>query len=458
MYRWRILTLITAAILTASLAAAATPGPNIVFIVADDLGWGDLSSYGQKVLKTPNIDRLAAEGMKFTSFYSGSTVCAPSRASLLTGKHMGHATVRGNSNPEIPLRPDDVTFAEVVKTAGYSTALYGKWGVGGPVTLGRPNLQGIDDFLGYLSQWHAHNYYPEHLWDNEWERFIGPNRSGQRGVYAPDMFNERTVKFLEEKGDRPFLLYLPSTFPHTNNELGVATGDGQEVPDYGEFADKDWPNPEKGQARFIQLLDETVGMVMAKLKEIGQDENTIIFFTSDNGSHSEGGHKAEFFDSSGPLRGIKRDLYEGGIRVPLLVRWPGKIKPGSVSDEPLAFWDILPTFGDLAGVPWPQDIDGISFKNELLGKPQQSHEYLYWEFHESGFDQAVRMGKWKAVRRSRDKAKMQLFDLSADIGEKNDIAAQYPEIIKKMDQVMRDARTDSKDFPVSDKPPEGQFR
>ena len=237
-------------------ARAAEPGPNIVLIVADDLGWGDPGCFGQKTLETPNIDRLAAEGMRFTDFYSGSTVCAPSRCSLMTGMHMGHATIRGNQNPEVPLRPDDVTVAEVLKTAGYATGEYGKWGVGGPVTLGRPNLQGFDDFLGYLSQWHAHNYYPEHVWDNEVERFIGNNRSGLRGTYAPELFRERALQFLDKNHEKPFFLYLPYTFPHTNNELGRATGDGMEVPDYGEFENKDWPKPEKGFARMVQIIRE----------------------------------------------------------------------------------------------------------------------------------------------------------------------------------------------------------
>ena len=372
--------------------------------------------------------------------------------------HMGHATVRGNRNPEVPLRPDDVTFAEVLKTAGYTTALYGKWGVGGPVTLGRPNLQGIDDFFGYLSQWHAHNYYPEHLWENEIERFIGPNRSGQRGVYSHDLFVEKAMKFIETKHEKPFLLYLPVTFPHTNNELGRATGDGMEVPDYGSFKDKDWPNPEKGQARMIEILDNNVGDIIAKLQQMRLDESTIILLTSDNGPHEEGGHKMEFFDSNGPLRGMKRDLYEGGIRVPLLARWPGKIKAGSVSGEPFAFWDILPTFSDLAGVPWPESIDGISMKNEMLGQAQQTHEYLYWEFHEAGFDQAARMGEWKAVKRSRDGNKTQLYHLPSDIGEHADVAAQHPEIVKKMEKIMKEARTDSAEFPVSSAPPKGEFR
>lgn len=431
----------------ALLAQAALSQPNIIFIMADDLGYGDLSCYGQKTLKTPNIDRIASEGIRFTDVYAGNTVCAPSRCALATGMHMGHATVRGNRNPEVPLRPDDVTFAEVLKTAGYRTAQFGKWGVGGPVTLGRPNLQGFDDFFGYLSQWHAHNYYPEHLWDNEVEMFIGNNRSGLRGTYSHDLFTERALKFLDSSHEKPFLLYLPYAVPHTNNELGNATGDGMEVPDYGSFAGRDWPNPEKGQAAMIDMLDRDVGKIMAKLKELRIDRNTIIFFTSDNGPHQEGGHKMEFFDSNGALRGMKRDLYEGGIRVPMVVRWPGAIEAGRVSDEPWAFWDVLPTMAELAGVPAPKDIDGISMVPTLLGKPQTSHEYLYWEFHERGFKQAVRMGEWKGVRLSAGGA-IELYNLKADIGEHSNIADRHPDVVRKIERIMRTGRTESPDFPV----------
>jgi arylsulfatase A-like enzyme len=431
----------------ALLAQAALSQPNIIFIMADDLGYGDLSCYGQKTLKTPNIDRIASEGIRFTDVYAGNTVCAPSRCALATGMHMGHATVRGNRNPEVPLRPDDVTFAEVLKTAGYRTAQFGKWGVGGPVTLGRPNLQGFDDFFGYLSQWHAHNYYPEHLWDNEVEMFIGNNRSGLRGTYSHDLFTERALKFLDSSHEKPFLLYLPYAVPHTNNELGNATGDGMEVPDYGSFAGRDWPKPEKGQAAMIDMLDRDVGKIMAKLKELRIDRNTIIFFTSDNGPHQEGGHKMEFFDSNGALRGMKRDLYEGGIRVPMVVRWPGAIEAGRVSDEPWAFWDVLPTMAELAGVPAPKDIDGISMVPTLLGKPQTSHEYLYWEFHERGFKQAVRMGEWKGVRLSAGGA-IELYNLKADIGEHSNIADRHPDVVRKIERIMRTGRTESPDFPV----------
>ena len=432
---------------TALYTQSRASQPNIIFIMADDLGYGDLSCYGQKTIQTPNIDRLAAEGIRFTQVFAGSTVCAPSRCTLMTGKHQGHALVRGNRDPEVALRPEDVTVAEVLKSAGYTTALYGKWGIGGPVTSGRPNLKGFDDFFGYLSQWHVHTFYPEHLWENEIERFIRGNLGRRQGEYSHDMFTDRALKFLGRKHDKPFFLYLPYTIPHTNNELGRATGDGMEVPDYGSYAEKDWPNPEKGFAAMIERLDRDVGRILDKLCQRGIDENTIVFFTSDNGPHREGGHDPEFFGSRGPLRGIKRDLYEGGIRVPTLARWPGTIKPGQVSDQVWAFWDVLPTLAELGGATPPSDTDGISMVPALLGKTQQQHEYLYWEFHERGFRQAVRMGDWKGVRLAMG-AKIELYDLKKDLGEESNIADQHPGVVSKMERLMQTARTESKEFPL----------
>ena len=432
---------------TTAYAQSSPSKPNIIFIMADDLGYGDLSCYGQKTIQTPNIDRLATEGMRFTQVYAGATVCAPSRCTLMTGKHQGHALVRGNRSPEVALRPEDVTVAEVLKRAGYTTALYGKWGVGGPVTSGRPNLKGFDDFFGYLSQWHAHTYYPEHLWENEIERFIRGNLGRRQGEYSHDLFTDRALKFLDRQHDKPFFLYLPYTIPHTNNELGRATGDGMEVPDYGTYADKDWPNPEKGFAAMIERLDRDVGRILDKLRERGMDKDTIVFFTSDNGPHREGGHDPDFFGSRGPLRGIKRDLYEGGIRVPTLARWPGKIEPGQVSDQAWAFWDVLPTLAELGGAPPPGDIDGISMVPALLGKTQKQHEYLYWEFHERGFRQAIRMGDWKAVRLAKG-AKIELYDLKKDLGEQDNIADKQPDVVQKIERLMKTARTESKEFPV----------
>ncbi len=415
--------------------------------MADDLGYGDLGCYGQKTIRTPHIDRLAAEGIRFTQAYAGSTVCAPSRCTLMTGKHQGHALVRGNRSPEVALRPEDVTVAEVLKRAGYTTALYGKWGIGGPVTSGRPNLKGFDDFFGYLSQWHAHTYYPEHLWENEIERFIRGNLGRRQDDYSHDLFTDRALKFLDRKHDKPFFLYLPYTIPHTNNELGRATGDGMEVPDYGSYAAQDWPNPEKGFAAMIERLDRDVGRILDKLRERGIDENTIVFFTSDNGPHREGGHDPDFFQSRGPLRGIKRDLYEGGIRVPTLARWPGKIKPGQVSDQVWAFWDVLPTLAELGGAKAPSGIDGISMVPALLGKTQKQHEYLYWEFHERGSKQAVRHGKWKAVRLAPGEP-LELYDFSRDVAEAHDLADQHPDVVARFNAYLEGARTESEHWPL----------
>jgi arylsulfatase A-like enzyme len=267
------------------------------------------------------------------------------------------------------------------------------------------------------------------------------------GTYSHDLFTERALDFLGRHHQQPFFLYLPYTVPHANNERGAATGDGMEVPDYGSFADRDWPNPEKGFAAMIERLDRDVGRILAKLAEIGIDRNTLVFFTSDNGPHREGGHDPEFFQSSGPLRGVKRDLYEGGIRVPMLVRWPEKIRAGQVNGQRWAFWDMLPTLAELAGVPAPAGIDGISMAPALLGRPQENHEYLYWEFHERGFSQAVRMGDWKGVRPSA-KSPVELYELKKDIGEQRNIAEAHSEIVKQIESIMREARTDSPDFPV----------
>jgi len=440
--------------LGAAIAAAAHPlaaqaqRPNIVFILADDLGIGDLGCYGQKQIATPNIDKLAAQGTRFTQAYSGATVCAPSRCSLMTGKHQGHATVRGNRSPEIAIQPDEVTIAEVCKMAGYTTGMFGKWGIGGPATLGRPNAQGFDEWFGYPSQVHAHLFYPEHLWHNETEVFLRKNFNGAKGEYAPDTILAKGLEFIDRNRAHSFFLYLPFTVPHTNNELGSQKGDGMEVPDYGSYKDKQWANPEKGFAAMVERLDVAVGSVMAKLAEHNLDRNTLVIFTSDNGSHQEGGHKVDFFDSNGPYKGWKRDLYEGGIHVPMLARWPGHVPEGKVSDQIWAFWDVLPTVAELVGVPAPKGIDGISMANALLGKPQQNHEYLYWEFHERGFDQAVRMDRWKGVKRSANQGRVELYDMPADIGETKDVAAAHPDIAKRMEQIMQEARTDSVDFPL----------
>ena len=414
--------------------------PNIIFILADDLGYGDLGCYGQKVIKTPHIDRLAAEGTQFTDCYAGSTVCAPSRCCLMTGLHTGHAYVRGNQR--VPLPPEEVTVAEILKEAGYKTGIVGKWGLGEPGTTGIPNRQGFDYWFGYLNQGRAHNYYPEYLWKNEEKYFLEGNQAGEKEQYSHDLFTREALDFVTRHKDRPFFLYLAYTIPHANNELGRETGDGMEVPSYEPYADEKWPTPQKGHAAMITRLDHDLGKLMALLKKLGIDDDTIVFFSSDNGPHREGGAKPEFFDSNGPLRGIKRDLYEGGIRVPKIVRWPGKIKAGGVSDQVWTFWDFLPTAAEIAGTKAPSNIDGISMLPALLGKEQRSHEFLYWEFHERGFTQAVRMGDWKAVQFVKQQ-RFELYNLKTDLGEKQNVADKHPDLVEKIEAYLKTARTKS---------------
>ena len=451
----RLLILVVIAPAIFAVAIEAQTRPNIIFIQADDLGYGDLSCYGQRKFNTPNIDRLAAEGMRFTQYYAGATVCAPSRSALMTGQHTGHTRIRGNAR--YPLLPEDVTVAEVLKSAQYKTALIGKWGLGEAGTTGVPNRQGFDYFFGYLNQRHAHNYYPTFLWRNEEQVKLrnvvpdedqeGSGNSTNRVDYSHDLIAEESLKFIEQNRGSSFFLYLAFTIPHANNE---AKNKGMEVPDQGEFASKDWPEQERAKAAMITRMDRDVGRLMALLKKLGIDDNTIVFFTSDNGPHREGGADPDFFDSNGPLRGIKRDLYEGGIRVPMIARWPGRIKSrggGAKSDQVWAHWDFLPTVAEIAGVKPPDNIDGISMLNALLGRKQRSHDFLYWEFHERGFSQAVRMGDWKAVRNAPD-SPLELYDLKNDLGEQNNIAVKHPEVVKKIEDYLKTARTESELWPT----------
>ena len=421
--------------------------PNIVFILADDLGYGDLGCYGQERLKTPNIDRIAQEGMLFTQAYAGSTVCAPSRCALMTGLHTGHARVRGNKSPEVPLEPGDVTVPEVLKKAGYRTGLFGKWGLGYTGTPGIPNKKGFDEFFGYHTQMQAHTYYPHQLYDNQSDFTIAANFGSKSRKYAPDLITERALKFIDTHRANPFFLYLPYTIPHANNELGRDTGDGMEVPDWGEFASKDWPNPEKGFAAMMQRLDRDVGRIMDKLREAGLEKDTLVMLTSDNGPHQEGGHNDKFFKSSGPLRGIKRDLYDGGIRVPFLAKWPGMIAPGSTSDQPIAFWDVLPTLSEVGGGSVPSGLDGVSFVSALRGKPVNSDRVFYWEFHEGGFNRAVRFGNWKAIQFGKD-GDIELYDLKTDPGERTNLAAKKSDVLATAKANLIKARTDHPSFPI----------
>jgi arylsulfatase A-like enzyme len=437
-------------------APVAASRPNIVFMLADDAGYGDFGCYGQQRIKTPNIDRMAAEGMRFTQFYAGATVCSPSRATLMTGLHNGHGWIRANDPKN--LRPQDVVIPEVLKKAGYATGLVGKWGIGTEGSEGVPNKKGFDFSYGYLNNHHAHNHYPSFLWRNgEKEQLpnVVPNEqpsgagvASKRVKYSDDLFGDEAVKFIERegKGGKPFFLYLAFTVPHANNE---AKNKGMEVPDYGEYANTDWPEPQKGQAAMVTRMDMHIGRVLAKLAEMGLDDKTLVIFSSDNGPHREGGNEPEFNRSSGPLRGIKRDLTDGGIRVPLVVRWPGKVKAGTTNDFIGYFADMMPTFAELAGATPPPN-DGVSIVPTLLGRPdQKQHEFLYWEFWEGGFGQAVRMGNWKGIRTTRgkkagDAAKMELYDIATDIGEGTNVAAKHPEMVARIEQIMKEQHTDWK--------------
>jgi len=429
--------------------------PNIIFILADDLGYGDLGCYGQKEIKTPNIDRLAEQGLRFTDHYAGSTVCAPSRCCLMTGFHTGHAYIRGNSEVkpmgQRPLPAGTATVAGLLKEAGYTTALIGKWGLGGPDSAGIPNRQGFDHFFGYLCQRHAHNYYPEFLFRNrekvplqgnqvENPRPDGAGKSIEKASYSHDLCVQEALTFVERNKNNPFFLYLAVTIPHANNEAG---SEGMEVPSDEPYTDREWPRQQKNHAAMITRLDRDVGRLMAQLKRLGIDRQTLVIFTSDNGPHREGGADPEYFNSNGPLRGIKRDLYEGGIRVPMIAHWPGKIAPGSVTGHVSAFWDFLPTAAQVAGIPAPADIDGISYLPGLLGRKQEKHEFLYWEFHEGrASKQAVRTGHWKAVR-LRPGAELELYNLQDDIAEQHDIAGRHPDIVARIENYLKTARTES---------------
>ncbi len=421
-----------------SLAAAAPSRlPNILFILADDLGYGDLGCYGQKKIQTPNIDRIAAEGVKFTQAYSGSTVCAPSRCTLMSGKHTGHCATRGNRHPEVPLPMSDPTIAEVLKRAGYRTAHYGKWGLGGPETTSTPTERGFDEFFGFLNHQHAHQAYPDYLWEGRVETMLPKNWFYRKQEYAPDLFTGRTLQFVGQPSDKPFFVYLSYTVPHADNELP-----GIEVPDQGPYAKENWPEIEKNFAASITRMDAGIGRILDRV-----DQNTLVLFTSDNGPHKEGGHSPEFFGSRGPLRGVKRDLYEGGIRVPAVARWPGQVKAGSVSDEPWASWDVLPTLAEVAGQKAPRGIDGASFSSALRGRAVVPHRPFYWEFHEGGFQQAVRDGDWKLVRQL-PKMQPELFHLREDVGEARDVAAEHPEIVARLSALMRSSRVESKWWPT----------
>ncbi|MBV6498381.1 MAG: Arylsulfatase [Prosthecobacter sp.] len=449
------------AVLSLSAISLAVQGvqPNLIWIMADDLGYGDLGCYGQKVIQTPNIDRMAKEGLRFTHFYAGATVCAPSRSVLMTGLHHGHTRIRGNAGKTNPaaqaLKEGDITVAEVLKKAGYQTALIGKWGLGniGEAESGLPRKHGFDYFHGYLSQHHAHNHFPDYLWRNETKEPLsnvivpvgedGAGYATEAVHYADDLFTDDALKFVSENKARPFFLYWSMVIPHANNERARDLGDGAHVPDYGPYADKDWPKQDKGQAAMITRLDGYVGRMMEHLKALGIADNTLVIFTSDNGPHNESRHDLERFDPNGPYTGIKRSLTDGGIRVPFIVWWPGRVKPGETGHVGY-FPDFMPTAAELAGTPAPEQTDGISLVPLLSGKAdaQRRHEFLYWEFHEGGFRQAaLYQGRWKGVRSGGPDAPVQLFDQENDAAELTNVAEKHPDIAARIGAYLKTART-----------------
>ena len=435
--------------------------PNVIFVMADDLGYGDLGCYGQKLIKTPNLDQMAREGMRFRQFYAGNTVCAPSRCVLMTGLHMGHAHVRGNAGGEMSiqsLRDSDFTVGELFQAAGYRTSLCGKWGLGDDLKgarSGLPTRQGFHHFFGYLNQLHAHNYYPEFLWRNDekvslrnevtpFGRVSGGFQGGyatKRIDYSHDLILDKALAFISENRERPFFLYLPLTIPHSNNEGTRGTGNGQEVPSLEPYLDEDWSDQDRGQAAMITRMDAGMGQILDLLKELNLDDHTVVMFTSDNGPHDEGGHETERFVPAGPLRGMKRDLYEGGIRVPLIVRWPGVVPANSITDHVAYFGDLMATSAELTNQATPEGLDSISFLPTLRGheEDQATHDYLYWEFYEQGSKQATRFGDWKAVRMPINSGEIEVYNLRDDLGEARNIANQHPEVVKQAQKIFKEA-------------------
>jgi len=444
---------------------ASKARPNIIYILADDLGYAEVGCYGQKKIRTPNIDKLATEGMKFTQHYSGNPVCAPSRCTLMTGLHTGHAQVRGNKQVggkqgwklgstiggQWPLKEGTVTVAKILQDAGYTTGAFGKWGLGRVGTTGDPSKQGFDHFYGYICQRQAHTFYPNHLWSDGQIQWLKENEGGKEEIYSHDLIAEEALNFVKANKDRPFFLYVPFTIPHValqvpEDSLAEYKGKWPDAPYDGRKGYVPHEYPRACYAGMVTRMDKDVGRIMSLLEELGLADNTLVIFTSDNGPTYAGGADSQFFESAGPLRGLKGSVYEGGIRVPFIARWPGKIEPGSETDHPSAFWDFLPTACEIIGAKPPADIDGISYLPTLLGKPrkQKRHEVMYWEL---GGRQGARMGDWKAVR-TRPGNKVKLYNLANDIGEQNDLADKEPEVLAKMTELLTTARTDSDVFPL----------
>lgn len=454
-------------IVVPSTRAAEERPPNIILVLADDLGYGDLGSYGQTRIETPALDRMADEGMRFTRHYAGSTVCAPSRCSLLTGYHTGHARIRGNR--AVPLLPSDRTVAERLRDeGGYATAVIGKWGLGLAGTSGTPGEQGFETFFGFLDQIRAHNHYPDFLWDNGCQvplrnrvRYVEKSYAAgvgsvatERHEYANDLFTERALGYVRAHREEPFFLFLSYTIPHANNEFWAARAHGLEVPDLGPYADRDWSEAQRSYAAMVTRLDGYLARLFDELQALGLDERTLVIFTSDNGPHAEGGNDPDFFASSGGLRGGKRDLYEGGLRVPFIARWPGRIAPGSVSDRVSAFWDFFPTACAVAGLDRAPAIDGVSYLPTLLGQATAGHATLYWEFGENDPKQALLRGDEKLIR-FLPAGTLELYDLASDPGETRNLAFERPETVEALRALMDRSRTPSRWFPLPEVSPAG---
>jgi arylsulfatase A-like enzyme len=454
--------------------ANARNAPNIILILADDLGWGDLGSYGQTKIKTPHLDRLAAEGMRFTQFYSGSPVCAPSRCALMTGKHGGHAYIRNNREvqPEgqWPIPASEVTIAELLKSRGYATGAFGKWGLGFVGTEGDPNKQGFDLFYGYNCQREAHNFYPDHLWRNSERVELEGNTRGLTGKhYSHDLIEAEALRFIRDNKDRPFFAYVPFTIPHLalqvpEDSLAEYVGKWDDPPYDGKNGYLPHPTPRAAYAAMITRMDRSVGRMMALLKELKLDASTLVIFSSDNGGAfgevtkdfefkpgRMGGTDYIFFGSTGKFRAFKGSVYEGGIRVPFIARWPGKIKSGTLSELPAVFYDVLPTLCEAAGVKAPSNTDGLSLLPTLMRRGRQARrEFLLWEFGGYGGQQAVRLGNWKGLRRNlhQGNLKIELYNLATDVGEQHDVAARYPQIVERIAAIMRREHTNSEAFPI----------
>ncbi len=455
----KIMALSAAALAATSCAETAAEAklPNVIYILSDDLGYADLSCYGQTHFETPNIDAMAQDGMLFTNFYAGCTVSAPSRCSLITGKTTGQTHVRGNKGEKLSdgrtydtsLPADEFTLGDLFKSKGYTTACIGKWGLGGPYTTGAPNNQGFDYFYGYLGQGHAHKYFPKFLHENNTEVSLDGK------TYSHDMEEEKALQFITDNKDNPFFIYLTYTLPHAELLLpeeymepfdGKYTEEKPFIRTKGSYGTQ--TEPRKAFASMVTRLDQSVGTLMAHLEELGIADNTMVIFTSDNGAHAEGGADPEFFNSTGIYRGIKRALYEGGIRTPMIIKYPGVVEANSKSDLVAAFWDFMPTFGELIGAESPENCETMSIMPTLLGKDskQEQHKYLYWEFHEEGGRQAVRMGDWKLIRqqwKKADKSYFELFNLASDPSETTNVAKANPAVVAELEAIMNAARTPS---------------